>query len=163
MSGIRTWVIVPGFQIKDIPIVTALDGGDSHTTNMLYMKHISPSIPPPQDYYTSYLTSACSFPNTSSMEAASCPTTRDFDHMYVRYELSSLKLKKTSTNHILQLVTCGHLRPDGREGPPEGDAGHPSGPDPAAGEAYIVLFSVPVKIFVICFSSPRPLSPGTSS
>ena len=97
MSGIRTWVIVPGFQIKDIPIVTALDGGDSHTTNMLYMKHISPSIPPPQDYYTSYLTSACSFPNTSSMEAASCPTTRDFDHMYVRYELSSFKVKKTST------------------------------------------------------------------
>ena len=63
---------------------TALDGGDSDTTNMLYMKPISPSVPPSQDYYTSYLTSACSSPDTSSMEAACPPTTRDFDHMYAR-------------------------------------------------------------------------------
>ena len=83
-------VSVPGsesdFQIKDIPIVTALDGVDSGDTSMLYMKPISPSVPPSQDYYTTYLTSACSSPDTSSMEAACPPTTRDFDHMYARLD-----------------------------------------------------------------------------
>ena len=51
------------------------------TTNMLYLK----PIPPSKDCSTSYLTSACSFPDTSSMEAVCPPTTRDFDHMYARY------------------------------------------------------------------------------
>jgi len=79
-------VSVPGsesdFQIKDIPIVTALDGDESDAPSMQYMKPISPSVPPTQEYYTNYLTSACSSPDTSSMEAACPPTTRDFDHMY---------------------------------------------------------------------------------
>jgi len=79
-------VSVPGsesdFQIKDIPIVTALDGDESEAPNMQYMKPISPSVPPTQEYYSNYLTSACSSPDTSSMEAACPPTTRDFDHMY---------------------------------------------------------------------------------
>jgi len=79
-------VSVPGsesdFQIKDIPIVTALDVDESDAPSMQYMKPISPSVPPTQEYYTNYLTSACSSPDTSSMEAACPPTTRDFDHMY---------------------------------------------------------------------------------
>ena len=51
-------VSVPGsesdFQIKDIPIVTALDGDESDAPSMQYMKPISPSVPPTQEYYTNY-------------------------------------------------------------------------------------------------------------
>jgi len=101
-------VSVPGsesdFQIKDIPIVTALDGGDGGDTSMLYMKPISPSVPPSQDYYTTYLTSACSSPDTSSMEAACPPTTRDFDHMYAslsRVDSSALMAENVHLKEML--------------------------------------------------------------
>lgn len=135
-------VLVPGsesdFQIKDIPIVTALDGAETDAPNMLYIKPMSPSVPPSQEYYSTYLTSACSSPDTSSMEAACPPTTRDFDHMYARYELVNMD-QYFLPLWVFQLVTRGHHRLDGRKRPPEGDAGDPTGLDPAAGEKNRVV------------------------
>jgi len=101
-------VSVPGsaadFQIKDIPIVTELDGeGDS--SSMLYMKPISPSVPPSQEFYaTSYLTSACSSPDTSSMETACPPTSRDFDHMYASLSRVNTSALMAENVHLKEML-----------------------------------------------------------
>jgi len=101
-------VSVPGsesdFQIKDIPIVTALDTGESETNNMLYIKPISPSVPPTQEFYTTYLTSACSSPDTSSMETACPPTTRDFDHMYASLSHVDTRALMAENVHLKEML-----------------------------------------------------------
>jgi hypothetical protein len=50
-------------------------------SNMTHMKPTSSSIPMSQDHYTSHSNSACSYPDTSEMEATCPPTTRSFDHV----------------------------------------------------------------------------------
>jgi hypothetical protein len=91
-------------QNNKMTFTTAMDGGDIDTTNMLYMKPISPSIPPSQDYYTFYLTSACSSPDTSSMKAACPPTTRDFEHMYASLSCVDTTALMAENVHLKEML-----------------------------------------------------------
>ena len=63
-------------------LMTAQDDRDKDTNTTLHMKPISFSIPLPQDHCTTRFDAACSYPDTSSMEATCPPTTKNFDHMY---------------------------------------------------------------------------------
>lgn len=58
--------------------------------------------------------------------------------MYARYELVNMD-QYFLPLWVFQLVTRGHHRLDGRKRPPEGDAGDPTGLDPAAGEKNRVV------------------------
>ena len=95
-------VTLPGadtdIQIKDIPIVTDVGGGE---TDMHFMKNITPAVTiPPR-----YLNSTCSSPDTSSLDTT-CQTgvTRDFDHMYASLAQGSSSVLMAENVHLREML-----------------------------------------------------------
>ena len=90
-------VTLPGtetdFPIKDMPIVR--EGED-----MLYMKAVTPSV----NIVPSYLTSTCSSPDTSSLEATCPPTAREFDHMYASLSKADTNVLMAENVHLREML-----------------------------------------------------------
>jgi hypothetical protein len=80
-----------------------LDGGDSDTTNKIYMEPSFPPVPPSQDHHASYLTSARSSPDTSSMKA-DFNLDFDFDHMHDSLSRVDTTALMTENDHLQEML-----------------------------------------------------------